>query len=77
VRLRFDTPDSESIVSVEYDEVLDELYVQMRKGSILVYGQVPKSVYTNFEKAASSGSYFNRVIRWGGKYPFLGEIGGN
>lgn len=71
---KFETPDSESIVSVEYDDVLDELHVTMRKGSRLVYGQVPKSLYTKFEKAASAGAFFNREIRWSGKYPFLGEI---
>lgn len=71
---RFETPDSDAIVSVEYDDIVEEVTVHVRKGSKLVYGRFPMSEYKAFEAAASAGRFFNTKIRWNGPYPFLGEI---
>jgi hypothetical protein len=74
VKHKFETPDSDSIVKVEYDDIVDELYVTMRKGQKLAYGGVPMSIYREFEKANSAGYYFNTHIRWGSKYLFIGVV---
>jgi hypothetical protein len=71
---RFETPDSDAIVSVEYDDIIEEVTITLRKRVKLVYGRFPMSAYREFEAAASAGRFFNTRIRWNGPYPFLGEI---
>lgn len=74
MRHAFECPDSDAIASVWYDDEVEELHVVMRKGQRLVFGPVPMSAYKAFEQAPSKGTYFNKNLRWGEKYPFLGEV---
>lgn len=70
---KFDTPHSDCIVSVSYDDVTEEIEIEMVKGTRLHYGQVSLETFKNFKAATSAGAFFNSRFRWG-KHPFLGEV---
>ncbi|PIR86968.1 MAG: KTSC domain-containing protein [Candidatus Harrisonbacteria bacterium CG10_big_fil_rev_8_21_14_0_10_49_15] len=54
---------SSDIRSIGYDESLQILEVEFKRGSVYQYVNVPKHVYAALMKAPSVGSYFNTQIR--------------
>lgn len=58
------TPVSSSqIQSVGYDENLQDLYVEFKKGTVYRYFDVPWAVFDRLSKADSVGSYFGKTIK--------------
>lgn len=66
------TPHSYAIKSIKYNEITEELAIDMEKGTTLYYGNVPIQVFREFEATESKGKFFNARIR--NTYTFLGEI---
>lgn len=73
MRHSFDALKSDCIVSVEYDDITEEISIQMVKGARLVYGQVSLDTFNKFKAATSAGAFYNTHFRWG-KHQFLGEV---
>ena len=58
---------SSVIADIVYREERFELIVTFTTGKVYCYGLVPKTVYENFRRARSKGSFFNSHVR--DRYP--------
>ena len=55
------TPYSFAIQSITYNENTQELTIHMEKGMTLGYGNVPLSVFKEFEAAESKGKFLSLI----------------
>lgn len=54
---------SSQIESVGYDENLQDLYIEFKKGAVYRYLDVPQVIYERLCEADSIGSYFAKTIK--------------
>ncbi len=59
---------SSDIRSVGYDPASRTLEVEFNSGGVYQYSDVPETVYQDFMRATSKGSYFHHHIK--GRYPY-------
>ena len=62
-----ETPESEPIEAIGYDEPNEEAWVRFRSGSTYAYSNVPAGVFEQFRTSDSKGGFVNRELR--GVYP--------
>lgn len=60
--------NSSVIKKTEYNPDDQELYVELHKGNMYLYGEVTQEEYDRFCAAESQGSFFNQELR--GKKPY-------
>jgi hypothetical protein len=60
--------DSSAIRAIDYQDEHGKLFVQFSSGDEYVYVGVPPRVRDAFERAASKGRFFQRLIR--DRYPY-------
>jgi lysyl-tRNA synthetase class 2 len=60
---RKDQTESTCVADIEYNPETQDMTVTFVKRGTYVYHDVPLDTYTDFELAASQGTYFNLYIR--------------
>lgn len=55
--------NSSNILRIDYDHLMNNLYIYFRTGAIYQYINVPESLFIDFKKAGSAGNYFKTYIR--------------
>lgn len=55
--------DSPNIEAIGYDDATQDLRVEFLSGGHLVYQQVPREIFDEFQAAPSKGSFLNRRLR--------------
>ena len=60
--------DSSNIEMVAYDYGANVLYVRFHTGSVYIYYDVPRDVYTELKNSESVGEYFSEHVR--GEYEY-------
>jgi len=62
--MTFKVENSTAINRVDYNPEAKVMSITFKTSGTYDYPDVPEEVYTNFEKAASKGKYYNQVVRW-------------
>ncbi len=57
------TPESSNVEAIGYDETLEEVWVRFDGGRTYAYENVPPTVWSDFESAASKGTFVNQVLK--------------
>lgn len=58
-----ETPESEPVEAIGYDEPNEEVWVRFRSGSTYAYSNVPAGVFEQFRTSDSKGGFVNRELR--------------